>query len=367
MHELICQACSNGCALTVTRQDVETLVVDGNMCPKGLGYAHHQLHTIESGTFKLRPRAATYTKEDLLPTVGLFGLTLHEHLPNVFIQGSPDRSEYRTVFTDTLGQKYILEQVLDFEHRQTIATQLAQFAESGLPVVRYVGDCIQTCRDARPGVSTEKHWQISPFIVGVPLDRSSYWQDAWRGKAVADFLQGLYQCADNTVRPQYIVAPTFSLKKYIENLLQKICENRPQLLSELADIIEYVQTNFFPVHDQLAIGFCHGDPHPLNMLWGEDKVIAVIDWEFSGLKPRLYDSALIIGCVGVESPDSLEGSFIKTFIDTIELPDKEYLWLFVLALRFAWISEWLRRDDQEMLAFEINYMRHIMNVYLKPQ
>jgi len=29
---------------------------------------------------------------------------------------------------------------------------------------------------------------------------------------------------------------------------------------------------------------------------------------------------------------------------------------FVVALRFAWLSEWLRRDDVEMIALELDYM-----------
>ena len=28
----------------------------------------------------------------------------------------------------------------------------------------------------------------------------------------------------------------------------------------------------------------------------------------------------------------------------------------VLALRFAWLSEWLRKNDEEMIALELDYM-----------
>ena len=30
---------------------------------------------------------------------------------------------------------------------------------------------------------------------------------------------------------------------------------------------------------------------------------------------------------------------------------------FVVALRFAWLSEWLRKKDEEMIALELEYMR----------
>jgi homoserine kinase type II len=29
---------------------------------------------------------------------------------------------------------------------------------------------------------------------------------------------------------------------------------------------------------------------------------------------------------------------------------------FVVALRFAWLSEWLRKDDREMIALELDYL-----------
>jgi len=29
---------------------------------------------------------------------------------------------------------------------------------------------------------------------------------------------------------------------------------------------------------------------------------------------------------------------------------------FVVALRFAWLSEWLRKDDVEMIGLELDYM-----------
>ena len=253
MISFICQSCSNGCALQVTRQDADTLVVAGNMCAKGLGFAAYTLKDKEQGRFIAKARGAVYTKEQLQPIVALFGLILQNHLPNLFIQGSPDRSEYRTVFTDIHGQKYILEQVLDCEHRQHIATQLAAFAVAGLPVVRYATDTVKTYAGL--------HWQVSPFITGVTLDRATYWQDAWRGKAVADFLQRLYSdsvisihSADTECLAQQDVSKcrgilndrgAFSLKLYIEELLQKIGENRPALLDEMSDIIVFIKERFF--------------------------------------------------------------------------------------------------------------------------
>jgi homoserine kinase type II len=35
----------------------------------------------------------------------------------------------------------------------------------------------------------------------------------------------------------------------------------------------------------------------------------------------------------------------------------KYLVEFIIALRFAWLSEWLRRRDTEMISMELDYMR----------
>jgi homoserine kinase type II len=34
----------------------------------------------------------------------------------------------------------------------------------------------------------------------------------------------------------------------------------------------------------------------------------------------------------------------------------KYLVEFIIALRFAWLSEWLRRKDKEMISLELDYM-----------
>jgi homoserine kinase type II len=89
----------------------------------------------------------------------------------------------------------------------------------------------------------------------------------------------------------------------------------------------------------------------------------VIDWEFSGYKNELYDAANLIGCVGVEDPQSLTGGLVKSFIADMKSAkiisniSWEYLVEFIVALRFAWLSEWLRQKDSEMIRLELDYMQ----------
>ena len=40
--------------------------------------------------------------------------------------------------------------------------------------------------------------------------------------------------------------------------------------------------------------FCHGDFHYANILWKNEKIVAVLDWELSGLGNREFDIAWAI-------------------------------------------------------------------------
>jgi len=42
---------------------------------------------------------------------------------------------------------------------------------------------------------------------------------------------------------------------------------------------------------------------------------ALIDWEFCGLRPEMYDAALVVGCLGMEDPRSLTGDLVKNLPD----------------------------------------------------
>jgi homoserine kinase type II len=102
------------------------------------------------------------------------------------------------------------------------------------------------------------------------------------------------------------------------------------------------------------------------VIWEADGIRAVIDWEFCGLKPELYDVANLIGCVGVEEPAALTGELVGALLR--HLREAAFLSLlgwrlllpYVLALRFAWLSEWLRKGDEEMIELELTYMRLLM-------
>jgi homoserine kinase type II len=202
---------------------------------------------------------------------------------------------------------------------------------------------------------------ISPWLRGQQPDRSTLWQESWRGEALGEFLVSLHHAAASITDP----AQPFNLPGYIDSLLHTIQRHHPRVATALAPITAFVRDELYGEYGNLPKSFCHGDAHPLNMLWDRSGIVAALDWEFCGIKPRLYDCALICGCVGVEHPGALEGGCIAALRREVaqELaptPVEQRLFTPLgVGLRFGWLAEWLRRRDWEMVDFELNYMHHL--------
>jgi len=81
------------------------------------------------------------------------------------------------------------------------------------------------------------------------------------------------------------------------------------------------------------------------------------------MKPALYDLANMLGCLGMEDPNALLGPLAVDLV--ARLRDQNYLdvlsWRllldYMIALRFAWLSEWLRYRDAKMVELEFTYMK----------
>ena len=286
-----------------------------------------------------------------------------EH-PEVPLAGSPERSLFRTVVEDAGGRRFVLEKIDPrmVDRKQEIAAALEYLAGQGLagahPYLRNRdGDFITK---AAGGL-----WQISPFIDGVELKRPEYTLDAWRGRALARFLIDMKEKSAGI--PSGKRGRPFSIAEFTRDLMAKMTRHNPERATAAQEAYEHVQKHLFPAHDRLPLAFCHGDPHPINVIWGDGEIRGVIDWEFSGTKPEIYDAALVVGCIGMEDPSSLAGPLVMAFLQDLRaagcfdasgfavLPE------FVIALRFAWLSEWLRKKDVEMVEMETDYIHLLLD------
>ena len=279
------------------------------------------------------------------------------------LAGSPERTTWRCVAQTRDGQLYLLEKIASrvYDRKRRIQRVLRQLHAYGLEgVVPYLPD------RTGEGIPLIDHglWQLCPFVAGVELDRPAYTMNAWRGDAAADFLIRLH-----AISIQHRLAhpwPSFAIAAYIHDLMAVLSRHEPETAAHYRPFVDYLETTLFPIVDRLPVGFCHGDYHPLNIIWGERSIRAVIDWEFCGAKPELFDLANLVGCLGMEDPRSLTGPFVAGLCRSLRraglyaqaswkaLPD------LVLAIRFAWLSEWMRKDDRPMIQMEADYMSLLM-------
>ncbi|RPH49628.1 MAG: aminoglycoside phosphotransferase [Desulfobacteraceae bacterium] len=288
---------------------------------------------------------------------------IHRNIP---IAGSPERCELRFVIECNNNRLYLIESVFDTDvyHKLNIISCLNYLSGRSLSSVNpYI------CNNKKEYIVDydERFWQLSPFVDGVALDRPEYVFDKWRGGVFADFLIDLGNKSKGI--PLFNGTAPFSIPDYIYKLISQIRENDPEVLGKIEPVISFLEKRFIKVHDMLPVAFCHGDFHPLNIIWSEDSIKAVIDWEFMGIKPRIYDAANLIGCIGVEDPEGLTGELACDFIAALKEAglisgiSREVFIEFVVAVRFAWLSEWLRHKDREMIELETTFMNLLADNY----
>ncbi len=305
-----------------------------------------------------------YTDEVLKEICEHFKITFKETLSHIFLSGSPDRTVFRVVIEDDKGNPYILEQVppktLDLKNK--ISKSLTYLNNQGLQGINcYLQD------DSREYVYQHETglWQIEPFVNGVFLKRPYYLLDTWRGGVLADFLIDFREKSCEI--PYFEKDDVFQIDSYVYDIMTSIQANKPELVPKFEPALKFIEKNLFPHLKGLPTAFCHGDYHVVNVIWGEDRINAVIDWEFLGYKPEFYDFVNLMGCVGIEDPDGLVGELSREFVR--KLKEKEFLsqisWEYVveyiIAQRFAWVSEWLRKKDTQMQELEEVYINLLID------
>lgn len=275
--------------------------------------------------------------------------------PDIILPGSPDRTPSRLALESADGKLYVLEQLFPAKRgaRRRQSALLQRLAEAGLPVHPWLlTSAGASCACTKDGGT----WQLREYIPGVALDRPRYAQDAWRGEALGAFLVALRR--QDTLAPLPVSEP-FDLPRYVDGLIASYKVRRPELAEDLTPIRRELDA-FWTAHAGLPFVFCHGDFHPLNVMWGDKAINSVIDWEFMGTKAQCYDVANFIGCVGMDDPAQLTGPLIMAMLSAIRRGGiwsaDSWQWLpeFVAALRFAWLREWVIHEPLDTICQELD-------------
>lgn len=281
---------------------------------------------------------------------------LREDIP---INGSPERSLSRVVIEGAGNRLFLLERFSkeQFNKKHIIARILDILFSRNLDNIH---PYIRTRHNIHLPFYKGGHFQLSDFISGTGLQRPGYLSSRQMGESMADFLIGLSTASTNMTAA--IDLSVFSIKAYILKLKRDMQENDLDLYHRYRPCFDFLFQGFMDNHDQLPLSFVHGDFHPVNIIWQRHSIRSVIDWEFAGIKPEIYDAANLVGCAGIEDPEGLGMGMVLSFLTALKksgvIRESGWEWFpeYVLALRFAWLSEWLRKKDEEMLDLEARYM-----------
>lgn len=298
----------------------------------------------------------------MIERLALWGLTPGRAREDIFLPGSPERCVTRQAVENDTGTIWMLEQLRpgQFDRREKIGRTLHALAKSGMPIPAYIPDA-----DGRFAIELNgNHYQLSPFVEGEPLPQPEFVDHSERGESLGHFIADLHD--KGAAIRDFDLEPPFILEDYINELMGNIAPRRPDVHEPLLPVLSAL-VPLFEAWNGLPSALCQGDFHPLNVIWRDRKATAVIDWEFMGRRPALFDVANCFGCVGMEDPralvNGLAPALLLTLRDRSTLDNASLALLpeMVLGLRFAWMSEWLRKKDEEMVEWEIRYMRLLAN------
>lgn len=300
---------------------------------------------------------------DALEVFGCWGLEAGRLRPDILIEGSPERCDYRTVLEDRTKQAWIIERIhpASGQTKLRICSTLEYLNQQGMPgILPYH----RTSLGEFLAETSSGQWLLRPFLSGADLPRPAFLRHGWRGEALAGFLIRMREVS--ATLPFFQNHKPFALEPYIRQLLEVIWDRKPGVGAEVQPVLEHLEQAFFPLCPTLPAAFCHGDYHPVNVIWTTDGIGAVIDWEFTGPKTELYDVANLLGCAGFENPSGLRSEMAEALIRKLKqagfasTQSWQSLTDLILALRFGWLSEWLRKKDHEMLELELVYMNLIL-------
>ena len=310
-------------------------------------------HVIPPGAAPAAPAAPPWAAEAL----DAFGLDLARLRPDLPLPASPERCALRAAAQDARGGLWVLERLLPGQRarRETVARVQRALAAAGL-------EGVPAWLPARAGghvaVAGGSHWQVAPFVPGDPLPRPAYVEDPGRGAALARFL-GAMRAASAPALAHAV--PAADLPAFARALRATLGRTRPALGAVLDPVLAALAP-LFEAWPDLPQGLAHGDFHPLNVIWRGQGLAAVVDWEFTGRGPDLYDAANLLGCVGSEDPSALGRGLCAALLaglregGVLRADNAPWLHPLLLAVRLAWLSEWLRKDDREMLDMELAYL-----------
>ena len=284
---------------------------------------------------------------------------------NHLITGSPNRTESRFLFYDTVNTFYIAEGYpLHKKNTQIRQSQMLDYLkEHALTEIHPFYKTISS----EYGVQSEQlFWQIRPYIPANTTPRIELGKRGDFGCLWGDFLLRMKDVIASASTPPPMPNPPFFIGDFLPRLSSLAERKMPFIIDRLQNIKQKL-IPFLKWERKVEFEFAHGDYHPGNILMGDDRINAVIDWEFSGAKFPGYDMALLIGCLAMDHPDNLSSPAVCEFQNILYrngyLQDDvwENLPSMIAATRLGWLGEWLNMEEESLVMQELELLSILLD------
>ena len=292
-----------------------------------------------------------------------WGVEFREVVTGIQISGSPNRAVKRFLFSGRDGVFAAEGFELRKKSRQCAQNELLELLKA--QKMAGINPWCRTLERAHGAVADGCFWQLRRWCAADGLPRETLGEERVYSTIWTETLRQLQKFAPPEKNPRFMPNEDFYFSGYLPRLARFAAEKGGSFAPGIAKLLTVMRPICREL-DKLPQMFAHGDFHPGNILVHENRLSAVIDWEFCGWKPAGYDLALLLGCLGMDNLRWLsEGATVEmqnALYRQNYMPEKawEMLPFSIAAVRLGWLGEWLDLGDQEMIKRELEFISFLL-------
>jgi homoserine kinase type II len=207
-------------------------------------------------------------------------------------------------------------------------------------------------------------YMLRPQPKGSSLTHSQWLADRAKIGAFVDFLAQLK--STSAALPHLPAIDGKSIIDYIRRTTDTFQRHRPELAERLSPILKHLEATLFITLPTTRLSLCHSNLVDENLHWTGSELSGVSGWEFCDMKNEAYDAALVAGCIGFDDPDRLVDDPAQPLIGSLnslmawEAESWASFYDLMIAIRFGWLSKWMRINDEKTRDKEVLYMNYLV-------
>ncbi len=206
------------------------------------------------------------------------------------------------------------------------STMLARLAAVGMPVAELL-----PTSDGTQWIADESgYWYARPYVSG----RVMLWKSAKQRGAAMRFLMGLHSVApeppagapDGSDVHDWLAMQDATLATVVDTVGRRIgLAQAAKWKSTITGVLAHFVTIDDVAYSNLPAAIAHGEFQSANLLFDDDDLVSVIDWDCAGVRPRILDLVSAVSSFprsrhgSAEVDLSVAAAMLRTYDRTIGL------------------------------------------------